>query len=112
MTAAEAEPEVQLEGLLRKDAVVLAALVALSETGQQSRGKQRTPIGRLLTRLRWRPKARLRRLEARGLVEPGWTISTRSAPLVSATPTPLGRRTSRAAMVTLMLEIGAAGFDG
>jgi hypothetical protein len=111
VTAAKDEPEVQLEGLLRKDAILLAAVV-MREERPDADVKRRTPVGRLLARCRWRPARRLRRLEARGLVQPGWRINTRKAPLVSAAPTPLGKRTARAAVVTLMLELGAAGFDG
>jgi hypothetical protein len=108
---AAAEPEVVLEGLQRKDAVVLAGVVARSERPGEA-VPRRTPVGRFLTRCRWRPTPRLRRLEERGLVEPGWSVNTLKPPLVSAKPTPLGTRTARAAMVTLLLEAGIADFEG
>lgn len=93
---------VELEGLRRLDAIVLIALTM--------RGEKR-PLG-LLRRtyvvLRYRVRGALRRLEHRGLVEPGWSVNlSRSLP-AQAKPTPEGVRVARAAAVGLELE----GFAG
>jgi len=86
-------------------------VVMLADPEQAKTVRKRTPIGRFVNRCRLRPTKRLRRLEERGLVEPGWSVNVRNAPLVSAQPTALGKRTARAAMVTWFLELGVADFD-
>lgn len=91
-------PGVELEGLRRLDAVVLLAVAMRNET---------EPLG-LLRRtyvvLRYRVRAALRRLEQRGLIEPGWTVKLADPRPVRATATREGLRTARAAAVVLELE--------
>ena len=98
--------EVELEGLRRRDAVVLIAMIDPSE--KQPRGL----LWRAYVVLRWRIRGALRRLEQRGLVEPGWTVRlTRRPRPVRARPTPEGLRVARAAAVVLELETFAGPVD-
>jgi hypothetical protein len=98
--------EVELEGLRRRDAVVLIAMVDRRERRSRNLLRQAYAV------LRYRIRGALRRLEQRGLVEPGWTVRlTRRPRPVRARPTPEGLRVARAAAVVLELETFAGPVD-
>jgi hypothetical protein len=98
--------EVELEGLRRRDAVVLIAMVDRRDK------RARSLPWRAYAVLRYRIRGALRRLEQRGLVEPGWTVKlTRRPRPVRARPTPEGLRVARAAAVVLELESFAGPVD-
>ncbi len=90
---------VELEGLKRRDAVVLIVLATHPEDNR--------PFGvfrRAFYLRRWGIRGALTRLEARGLIEPGWSVATTRRWPVAAKPTTQGRRVARAAAVILELE--------
>lgn len=95
--------EVDLEGLRRKDAAVLIAAAVTRDDKPPSRLLMRVYILR-----RWRVRSSLRRLEERGLIEPGWAVRTFRLRPMTAAPTAEGRKVARAAAVTFELE----GFTG
>jgi hypothetical protein len=96
---------VELEGLRRLDAAVLIAVI--------SRGEKR-PLG-LLRRtyvvLRYRVRGALRRLEDRGLIEPGWSLKLSRPQAARVKATPEGVRAARAAAVVFELEAFAGPVD-
>ena len=102
--------QVDLEGLRRKDAVILMGLVL------RERGREREPPRPLWKRLwfvmRRRLRRRLRRLERRGLIEPGRRLEPFRYPPLNCKATPLGVVTAQAALITLGLEDGHRHFDG
>jgi hypothetical protein len=97
---------VDLEGLRRRDAIVLIAMLARGD---------RPPAGLIRGAyliLRFRVRGALQRLEERGLVEPGWTVRlTRRPRPARAKATPEGLRVARAAAVVLELEDFAGPAD-
>lgn len=89
----------ELEGLRRRDAVVLMAICAKPDDSP--------PLGWLAYTFvirRWGVRGALKRLEARGLVKPGWRLGARRSSSIRPTATPEGRRVARAAAVMLELE--------
>lgn len=101
--------EVDLEGLRRKDAVILVALV-LRESEPPRPPSSRWK--RVWFVVRWRLRRRLRRLEKRGLIEPGWRVDPFGSPSFMSKVTPQGVITAQAALITLGLEDGIRHFDG
>lgn len=93
------DTDAELEGLRRRDAAVLIAVLYKPEDPR--------PFGwfrrRFLLR-RWGIGKALTRLEARGLVEPGWSIAPARRWPVEVHVTAEGRRVARAAAVMLELE--------
>ena len=105
--------EVDPEGLRRKDALILVALLVRQRERESDSPGPRAPFWRrALFTTRWRLRGRLRRLERRGLIEPGWRLSLFRHRNNHFEVTPLGVRTAKAAVVTLGLEEGVRYFDG
>jgi hypothetical protein len=98
--------EAKLEGLRRRDAIVLIAMLDRREK------RPRGLLWRAYALMRYRIRGALRRLEQRGLVEPGWSVQlTRQPQPARARPTPEGLRVARAAAVVLELESFAGPVD-
>lgn len=97
MSAPSGPGGVDLVGLRRRDALVLAAL-AMKPDRNAPRLRR---FMRVLLMRRFRVRGALRRLEARGFIEPGWCIDRHRPHCVV---TDEGHRAARAAVVTLALE--------
>lgn len=85
-----------LNGLRRRDAAVLVGIDYRPDDTRRLRWFQRAVLMRV-----FRLRSSLRRLEVRGLVEPGWIVKRNRT---RAEPTPAGKRAARAAAVMLELE--------
>jgi hypothetical protein len=103
-----ADDDPNLEGLRRRDALLLIALATANPNPTRAPTLRRLwKLTRLYAILRFQVVRRARRLEARGFVEPGWSFW--SPPAKLPTVTPLGERVAILALAMLELEEFSAG---